>query len=287
MSAVPETLLAADLPAPFGDAVRALEAGDLAALQRLLAAHPALATGRVRGGRGYFRDPFLLWFVAENPIRTRRLPANIADCARAIVGAARASGADPRAADADGRDQLDYALGLVTSGCVPRECGVQLALIDALIDEGADPRDALVSALAHRELAAARRLLDRGASLTLLAAACFDRADELARLIPPASLDEKNLALVGAAINAAPRAVIALLAAGADPNARGPQGFHAHATPLHQAVSSGSLECVRALVAAGASLDARDSVFDGTPLGWADHLKQDEIATYLRSLARD
>jgi hypothetical protein len=54
------------------------------------------------------------------------------------------------------------------------------------------------------------------------------------------------------------------------------------------------LESVKELVAAGASLDAKDRVYQGTPLGWAEYMpseqkeepekqKYHEIATYLRS----
>jgi peptide-methionine (S)-S-oxide reductase len=45
----------------------------------------------------------------------------------------------------------------------------------------------------------------------------------------------------------------------------------AHSTPLHQAVSSGSLAAVQVLVEAGADLTTRDRIYDGTPLGWAEH----------------
>lgn len=43
--------------------------------------------------------------------------------------------------------------------------------------------------------------------------------------------------------------------------------LYSHATALHHAVSSGSLEAVKVLVEAGASLDTKDSVYGGTPLG--------------------
>jgi hypothetical protein len=47
--------------------------------------------------------------------------------------------------------------------------------------------------------------------------------------------------------------------------------LYAHATPLHHGVCSGSLDAVKALVEAGAELYARDTVYQGTPLGWAEH----------------
>jgi hypothetical protein len=56
-------------------------------------------------------------------------------------------------------------------------------------------------------------------------------------------------------------AVKALLAAGANPNAKAPDG----STPLHQAVAARQVEIIRALVAAGAKLDAVDR-HNETPL---------------------
>jgi hypothetical protein len=45
---------------------------------------------------------------------------------------------------------------------VPRECGVQRPLIDLLCDHGADPTDAMKSALGHGEFDAADDLIRRG-----------------------------------------------------------------------------------------------------------------------------
>lgn len=264
-------------PPPFGDAVAAIDAGDVPALERLLAAHPALARERddgYDGGEHYFARPYLLWYVAENPVRRGTLPGNIPDVARAIVRAAERAGALP--------PQVGYALGLVCSGRVPRECGVQRALIDVLVDAGADPGGAVTAALAHRELDAAERLLERGAARTLLVAACTGRVDEVARLAPGAGDDERRAALAAAARYGDAPAVAVLLALGVDASAYAPPGFHDHATPLHHAVDGGSLDAVRALVEAGAPLGARDRVYDGTPLGWAEHLGRGEIAAYLR-----
>jgi hypothetical protein len=245
------------LTASLADALALISAGDAAGLRALLAAHASLARERFANGEdGYFKDPYLLWYVAENPIRTGALPPNIVDVARVIVEA--------------GGDQVDYALELVASGRVARECGVQVALIDFLADAGADPRAALVAALAHREEEAVRALLRRGAPLTLAAAVATG-----------ASLD-LQLALGTAAIFGRAAAVPALVAAGADVNAFLPEAFHAHTTPLHQAINAGSLETVRALITAGADPAIRDKRFGGDALAWAEHLEQPEIAAYLR-----
>src|SRR5689334_6093674 len=69
-----------------------------------------------------------------------------------------------------------------------------------------------------------------------------------------------------------------LLDAGEDPSRYNPEGNHGHSTPLHQAVISGRSEIVRLLVERGARLDIRDTIYNGTPLGWAEYCNQPEIA---------
>jgi Ankyrin repeats (3 copies) len=260
----------------FREAVSAIDAGDVSTLERLLAAHPELVRDRIDDGEGYFRHPYLLWFVAENPIRNGTLPANIGQVARTIVQAAERQGVDSL------REQLDYALELVCSGRIAREHGVQSDLIDVLVDAGASPDGALVAALAHRELAAAERLLERGARLTLLAAVCLGRMDDATRLGRVASGADRQAALAGAALYGRAPMLTLLIDLGVDVNAYSPPGFHPHGTALHHAVDSGGLNAVKILVEAGADLGAKDLIYQGTPLDWAEHLQRTEIAAYLR-----
>lgn len=258
-------------------AVAAIDAGDVAALEALMSAHPQLVRERFDGGEGYFRRPYLLWFVAENPIRNGRLPENILEVTRAILRAARRQESF--------QEQIDYALGLVCTGCVARECGVQLSLIDVLVDAGASPGTP-DSALSHREHEAVEHLLERGAELTLATAVCTGRAEAAALLAKSASAAERQVALQAAAVCGKAEALAMLIDGGVDLSAFGPEGFHSHSTALHQAVNSGSLDAVRTLVEAGADRVIRDRMFDGTPLGWAEHLGRTEIAAYLRGLGR-
>jgi ankyrin repeat protein len=74
-----------------------------------------------------------------------------------------------------------------------------------------------------------------------------------------------------------------LLDAGEDPDRYNPAGNHGHSTPLHQAALAGHEEVVHLLVERGARLDIEDSIYHGTPLGWALHSGQSAIADYLRS----
>jgi peptide-methionine (S)-S-oxide reductase len=290
---------ARDLDSLFRDALSAIDAGDLAALELLLSEYPRLALERLEspGGwlrsqigqalDGFFKRPYLLWFVTEDAVRTNRLPPNVAAIARAIIDAARRAGA------MNLQEQLDSTLHFAVCSPVGREDGLQLLLVDVLVDAGASMEGAPVQALICHNAAAARHLLRRGARLTLPAAACLDLWDDVARLGQAATAREKQAALALAALNGKPRGLAGLLALGVDVNAFSPE-FYTHATPLHHAVSSGSLAAVEVLVEAGASLATRDKAHDGTPLGWAEYAltlppggqsgrQYTEIADFLRS----
>ena len=77
------------LDARFREAVAAIDAGDVTTLELLLAASSELVRNRLEspgawlrdkvGGAldGFFRQPYLLWFVAEDPVRNGKLPRNI------------------------------------------------------------------------------------------------------------------------------------------------------------------------------------------------------------------
>ena len=261
---------------PFREAVAAIDAGDVAALERLLAEHPRLATERLRmpwpeleqqvGGAlgGFFKEPYLLWFVAEDPVRNGTLPANIADVARTIVDAVRRSGSDTL------QEQLDYALSLVAWSWIAQRSGVQRALIDVLLDAGGSPKGVAENALVNGHADAAAHVVARTGWITLGTAACIGRWDDLEHLAAEAPARERQFALVLAALNGRAEGVRRLIALGADPSEKATNLYN-HATPLHHAVCSADLDTVRVLVEAGAPLDARDSAYEGTPLGWAWH----------------
>ncbi|TKR30714.1 ankyrin repeat domain-containing protein [Luteimonas gilva] len=272
----------------FREAVEAIDAADTHALSRLLAAHPPLAHARLESPgawlrdrvgdalEGYFHRPYLLWFVAGNPVRNERLPSDIAAIAAMLAEAAR------HAEDAGLQEQLDYALGLIVTGRVARESGVQIALMDALIDGGARPGDG-IGALGAANLEAAAHLLDRGGTLTLAGALCLGRREDAARLARTATHEERQIALVAAAVNGDAQALATLIGLGVDIDAYSIV-IHPHATALHQAVAAGSLGAVEVLAGAGARLNIRDKIHRGTPLQWAEYGGHDGIARYLRSL---
>lgn len=259
----------------FADAVAAIDAGDIPRLDSLIAQHPHLVADRLRTDEpGYFADPYLLWFVAENPIRNERLPANIVDVAMAIVDHIDQQGVVTRQA------QLDYVVMLVATGRVPRECGVQIALIDALVGRGA-AASGLDSTVAHGELEAARRLIHHGAPVTLAAAVVLGMESEIARLLPGADTAARADALVVAANLGLANAVARLLAAGTDPTIRS-ASLHRHSTALHQAALTGDAALCDLLVAAGGSLTDRDDLWNGTPAGWAAHAGHSALEARLR-----
>ena len=258
----------------FRQAVDLLDAGDVDRLRDLLAHVPSLATRRVQFEDGnYFRDPSLLEFVAENPVRNDGLPPNIIEIARVILDAGARS--DPRS--------VQSTLNLVSSGRVVRECGVQAALIDLLCDCGADPDTAIGAALGNGEFEAVGALIARGARVDLRVAAGTGRLEEARSTAADASAQERHLAFAWAAQFGHDAIVTLLLELGEDPNRFNPEGAHPHSTPLHQAALAGHGSTVRLLVEHGARLDIEDVLWNGTPADWADHGGYPEIAAYLRA----
>jgi peptide-methionine (S)-S-oxide reductase len=290
------------LDALFHEAVTALDTGNVNALSHLLAAHPRLVRERLdapgewlRAKVGnaledFFQRPYLLWFVAEDPVRNNTLPKNIAHAARAIIQAAQREAEDTLA------EQLDYAVRLAAWSWVARKCEVQNELLDALIDAGATLHDTIThDALINGNLAAAAHLVARGAELTLATALCLERWEAVTQLARTATARDKQVALVLCALRGKAQALAKLIALGVDLNAYSTE-IYTHATALHHAVSSGALAAVKVLVQAGAALDIKDRAWNGTPLEWAEYYLREaktvdagkvyrDIAAYLRAAA--
>jgi len=259
----------------FRSAVQAIDDGNISLVQQLLESNPELVRKRLdTRAEGYFQHPYLLWFVADNPIQNEKLPANIIEITRLLIKFVR------QYAKESFQQQIDYTYGLVKTGRIPRECGVQIGLIDVLIDNGAAPGNAH-GGLANGNIEAAKHIIKRAGKITLTAAVSLDRMIDVERLLPKATIEDKQVALMAAAFYGKPDIISLLVKSGVDVNAYIKDGFHSHASPLHQAVHSGSLEAVKLLVEAGANLNATDKAYEGTPLGWAKYMqteKNDEIA---------
>ena len=253
----------------FKQAVESIDSGNISLLRELLRDNPLLIRTRLDvPTEGYFKHPYLLWFVADNPIRHEKLPANIIAVTAMLIEAVRKNAA------VTFKEQIDYTLGLVATGRIPRESGVQNEWIDLLIDAGAAPGNG-IGALAHGNIEAAKHLLKRGGELTLTAAICLDRTDDIKKLSKEASETNKQIALMAAAFYGKADMIKYLIDLGVNVNAYidVSSGFHSHASSLHQAVFSGSLQSVQLLVAAGADLNAIDHIYEGTPLGWAKYMQ--------------
>lgn len=280
----------------FRAAVEAIDAGDVGLLRQLLEVDASLVVRRLDSpAEGYFARPYLLWFVADNPIRMERLPANIVEVAEVILVAMRVAGRSiDGGLDASLRDVpsgrsfgdpeyshiVGYALGLVCTGRIPKECGVQIPLMELLVRYGAKVEGSVLGAIGQHNFEAARWLLAHGSRYDVGTAVGLDDFEGASRLAVGATGPQLYVALTVAAFFGRSLMIELLLSAGAEVNGSGTAddfgGFHSHASPLHQAVSSGSLEAVRLLVEAGANLGATDKAYQGTPLGWAEYMGREE-----------
>src|SRR5262249_12626679 len=224
---------------------------DVAALERLLTAHPRVVRDRLDapggwlrdkvGGAvdGFFKQPYLLWFVAEDPVRNGKLPRSIAQVARTIIEVARRERVENL------QEQLDYALRLVCWSWIARECGVQIELVDLLLDAGASVDGDTLNegrfgtnsdaAIYNSNFAAAERLVERGATLTLTTTLCLGRWADVERMANSATQDDKEGAFVQAALNGNAEALRRMLALGIQPTTVSARN-QSHGTALHRAV---------------------------------------------------
>jgi ankyrin repeat protein len=206
------------------DAVDAVRRGDVVALDRLLAADPALATARVDGCRT------LLHVAADWP---GHFSNNVASAALLI-----AHGADVNAPFVGRHSEtpLHWAAS----------CD-DVDLIDALLDRGADIEapgsvidggSALADAVAFRQWKAARRLMERGAKANLWEAAALGLMDRVEQSAPTASPQEVTSAFWCACHGGQRATAEYLLGRGADANSIGYDGL----TPIEAARRSGATQ---------------------------------------------
>jgi ankyrin repeat protein len=232
----------------------------------------------------------LLHYVAANGVEgyRQRSPRNAADVARILLNA----GSDPDALCGLYGSRCT-TMALLVSSTPPAQAGVQVPVLNVLIDYGASlgPHgegtwtSPLITALVFGFTDAAQTLVERGAPIdTLAAAAGLGRIADVIRMLPSATADDRHRALALASQLGHPDVVGVLLDAGEDPNRYNPPGTHAHSPPLHQAIAAGHLDVVKVLVQFGARLDLKDTIHQGTPLGWAKYCEKPAIAEYLHSI---
>ncbi len=278
--------------ATFEAAVEAVITGDLATLDRLLATTPTLTTARstfVTCHDPPVHGATLLHYIAANGVEgfRQKTPKNAVTVARRLLD----GGADPNALAWMYGGQCT-TMSMLVSSTHPAEAGVQVALVDTLVDYGAGVTalgtgtwtSPLMTALVFGYLDAAQALVRRGARVdTLAEAAGLGLLETVRQRLPTASADDRHRALALAAQLGHVDIVRLLLDRGEDPNRYNPDGLHSHGTPLHHAALAGHDAVVRLLVERGGRLDITDTLWQGTPLGWAEYGGRKEIADYLRA----
>src|SRR5207245_8041483 len=232
----------------FESAVEAVITGAASTLQSLLLGNPELV--RARSTRVNHFDPpvhraTLLHYVAANGVEgyRQKTPKNAVEIAKILLKA----GAEVDAlADMYGGHYT--TMSMLVSSCHPAKAGVQVALVDTLLDFGAaiEGRGSakwgspLMTALAFGYLSAAEALVKRGAQVDSIAAAAgLGRLADAAQLLATADPVSRHRALALAAQHGQVEIVRLLLDAGEDPSRYNPEGNHSHSTPLHQAVLAG------------------------------------------------
>ena len=255
----------------FEAAADAIVDGDAAQLEAFVADDPELV--RARSTRSHRST--LLHYVSANGVEDfrQRTPANIVAIAQFLLDA----GADVNA-ESEAYGGRSTTLGLAATSVHPEEAGVQLELMQLLLDRGAvidgpDGGSAVTGCLRNGRGAAAELLAQRGARLDLEAAAGVGRLDVVERLVdadghPVAPATPRQLIDGFAwACQFGRTAVVELLL---------DRGFaiatalpHDGQTGLHWAAYTGHADTVALLVRRGAPIDARDASYAGTPLEWA------------------
>ena len=231
----------------FEDAADAIIAGDVPKLRELLSAHPELI--HERSTRGHHAP--LLHFISANGVEGYRqiTPPNIVEVAKVLLDAGAEVDAESEAYGGGSK-----ALGLVATSAHPRRAGVQIPLIDLLLEHGAamDGED-VRSALANGCPEAAKALVERGARVdTVVEAAAVCPLDVVKRMAAGATRKDLEKALAKAAAYGSYDVLEYLLGLGVDVAA--PSGM----SPLHQAAGRANLEMVKLLIERGAPLEMKN-----------------------------
>jgi ankyrin repeat protein len=257
----------------FEAAADAIVSGDIGTLQRLLQEEPGLIHTRSRREHG----ATLLHYVSANGVEgyRQKTPQNIVE----IVETLLRSGAEIDAI-ANVYGSGCTTLGLAATSIHPERAGVQEALLQTLLDHGANidqPSGAgngqsiVTGCLANGRPKAAAFLASRGARLDLIAAAGLGRLDLVETFFNPdgspnPSVTKEQLkdAFIWACEYGRNTVVEFLLSRGVDLAVRSPDGQ----TGLHWAVIGGQLDTVKLLLRHNAPLEEKNS-YGGTVLGQA------------------
>jgi ankyrin repeat protein len=254
----------------YETAVDAIVAGDIGTLQSLLRENPELV--HTRSTREHRST--LLHYVSANGVEDfrQKTPPNIVEIARLLLDAGASVNAESEAYG--GRSTT---LGLTATSYHPEAAGVQLALLDLLIERGAiidvpGSGSAINACLANGRDEAAEYLANRGARLDLEGAAGVGRLDivkgffdDVGGLKAPANGAQLIAGFTWACEFGRINVLEFLLDHGvnADTKLKGGE------TGLHWAAYEGHADLVRLLLDRGAPVDLADKTHGGTPLGWS------------------
>jgi ankyrin repeat protein len=267
-----EALGRADSPAStFERAVDAIVKGDLATLEKLLSQNPKL----VRACSAREHCSTLLHYVSANGVEDfrQKTPKNIVAITKLLLNA----GADVNA-ESDAYGGRSTTLGLTATSWPPENAGLQLPLMELLIDHGAmidgpDGSSAVNGCLHNGRGEAAEFFASRGARLDLEGAAGVGRLDVVksffrddSKLKPPATPQQMKDGFAWACEFGRTRVVDFLLQKGMEIDAK---LRHDGQTGLHWAACCGHVDTVKLLLERGAPVDATDESYGGSPLGWA------------------
>ena len=255
----------------FEAAVDAIVAGNLETLDALLRANPELA--KTRSSREHRST--LLHYVSANGVEDfrQKTPKNIVQIAKRLLDA----GADVEA-ESDAYGGRSTTLGLTATSYHPDAAGVQIPLLELLIDRGASldgpERPSIINSCLHNGRGkAAEFLAARGARLDLEGAAGVGRLDVVQTffeadggLKPSATFQQMKDGLAWACEFGRTEVVQFLLDADRRAGARLSQSGH---NGLHWAAYTANPALVTLLLEQGTPVQTKDERHNGAPLEWA------------------
>ncbi len=248
----------------FELAADAIVTGDIATLQKLLHENPAV----IRAHSTRLHQATLLHYISANGVEgyRQKTPKNILPIATLLLDAG--AGVHASANLYGGSTALD----LVATSRHPERAGVQEALLQLLLDRGAQLTPGIVNAcLANGRIQAAEFLATRGATLDLEAAAGLGRLDTVksffdtrGNLRPPATNSQMERGFLWACEYGRTEVVEFLLQHKVPLDIQAGTGQ----TALHWAVIGGALSTVKLLLERGTPLEAKNS-YGASALGQA------------------